>query len=99
MGYTDIRLRDLQAFLTAEIAGKPLSDEELRKATGVPRRQWGERRGAGDFPDPNELKSVARYFGLGRDGYANLLAEFGHIPSTMSRRVQALMTAQQLPPL
>lgn len=99
VGHTDIQQRDLRAFLAAEIAGNPLSDDELRKATGVSQRHWAERRGAADFPDPNELKSVAQYFGLGRDGYANLLAEFGHIPSTMSHRVRALTIARRRSPL
>jgi hypothetical protein len=95
MVHTDIRERDLQDHLTIEM-GRPFTDDELRKATGLSRRGWRKRNGADDFPSPNELESVAAHFGL---DYINLLAEFGHAPAVMSRRVQALLTAQELPPL
>jgi hypothetical protein len=97
MAYTDIRERELQAHLAAE--GHTLTDEQLRRATGLSRREWRKRNSAPDFPNPNELESVASHFNMGRDGYVNLLAEFGHAPAIMSRRVQALMNAQERPPL
>lgn len=83
MARTDKRGRSLRAFLIAEIVGDDIPVEQVREAVGVKRSRWyGDREGSGrvdaeDFPNSEELRSVANYYGLGEDGWLNLLAEFG----------------------
>lgn len=79
----DRRGRGLKAFLVAEIVGDDVTIEQMQEATGVKRSRWyGDsdtvgRADADDFPNANELYSVAEYYDIGEDGWLNLLVEFG----------------------
>ena len=79
---TDRQGRDLQAFLTA-VTGQIVETRELVEAVGLtPAKYYGRGNGrsaAEDFPNPMELKAVADHYGLGKDGYGNLLAEFDYL--------------------
>lgn len=79
MARTDKRGRTLRAFLIAEIVGDDVPVEQVRNAADVSKSRWydGKRVDADDFPNSEELRSVAEYYGLGQAGWLNLLAEFG----------------------
>jgi hypothetical protein len=94
MTRTDRRGRPLKAFLQAEIASADVTVEEMRKACGLTRASYyGEPSGTGrgfddTFPNSEELRQVAEYYGLGDDGWVSLLVEFGWLePLPGTRRV------------
>ena len=114
MTRTDRRGRPLKAFLQAEIARADVTVDELRKACGLTRASYyGEPSGTGrgfddTFPNSEELRQVAEYYGLGDNGWVSLLVEFGwleslpgtlRIPFTASTADRQLSTPIGLVPL
>jgi hypothetical protein len=83
MTRVDRRSRPLKAFLQAEIVGADVTIEQVRAACGLTRASYyGEPSGTGrgfadDFPNSEELRRLAEYYGLGDNGWVSLLVEFG----------------------
>jgi hypothetical protein len=86
MSKTDRRGRDLKTFLQAEVLARDVTVKELRRACGglSVARYYGDaargtsgRASADDFPNTEELRHIAEFYGLGDEGYLNLLIEFG----------------------
>lgn len=79
--------------------------EEMRKACGLTRASYyGEPSGTGrgfddTFPNSEELRQVAEYYGLGDNGWVSLLVEFGWLesrPGTLRIPFTAGTTDRQL---